>query len=287
MFETFWQDLRTGARVLLKSPGFTVVAILSLALGIGANTAIFTIINAVFLHPLPVQEPSRLVEMFTRDNKTVQTNANFQLTPTSLPNYEDFRDQSTVFTGLAAATFPLPLIWGGQAEPQLLNGELVSANYFDVLGVKALRGRTFFPDEDKKPGANAILVMSHSLWTRRFGADPNLVGQMITLNATPYTVIGVAPPNFKGTLSLGGPDLVWLPISMRDSVLSGQLKAFENNRRFRWLSLTGRLKPSLTLQQAGAAMKTLMAALEKQYPRENQGRTVELSLLADAALGIN
>lgn len=287
MFETFWQDLRTGSRVLLKSPGFTIVAILSLALGIGANTAIFTIINAVFLHPLPVQEPSRLVEMFTRDNKTVQTNANFQLTPTSLPNYEDFRDQSTVFTGLAAATFPLPLIWGGQAEPQLLNGELVSANYFDVLGVKALRGRTFFPDEDKKPGANAVLVMSHSLWTRRFGAEPNLVGQTITLNATPYTVIGITPPNFKGTLSLGGPDLVWLPISMRDSVLSGQLKAFENNRRFRWISVIGRLKPGLTLQQAGAAMKTLMAALEKQYPRENQGRTVELSLLTDAALGIN
>src|SRR5437867_10403097 len=110
MFHTFIQDLRTGSRVLLKSPGFTVVAILSLALGIGANTAIFTIINAVFLHPLPVEEPSRLAEVFTRDTKTVQTNANFQLTPSSLPNYEDYRDQNTVFSGFAAATnFALPL----------------------------------------------------------------------------------------------------------------------------------------------------------------------------------
>jgi putative ABC transport system permease protein len=288
MFETFWQDLRTGARVLLKSPGFTVVAILSLALGIGANTAIFTIINAVFLHPLPLEEPSRLVEVFTRDAKTVQTNANFQLTPSSLPNYEDYRDQNTVFSGFTAATnFALPLNWGGQTEPKQLNGYLVSANFFDVLGVRAFRGRTFFPDEDKKSGANSVLVMSYSLWTRRFGADPNLVGQMITLNATPYTVIGVAPPNFKGPLAIAPPDVVWIPISMRDYVLSGPVKDFENNRRFRWLSMIGRLKPGVTLRQAEAALKTIAAALEKQYPRENQGRTVEVSLLTDSALGIN
>jgi putative ABC transport system permease protein len=273
--------------VLLKSPGFTVVSILSLALGIGANTAIFTIINAVFLHPLPVEEPSRLVELFTRDTKTVQSNANFQLTPSSLQNYEDFRDQNTVFTGLAAATFPLPLNWGGQAEPQQLNGDLVSANYFDVLVVKAFRGRTFFPEEDKKTGANAVLVMSYSLWTDKFGANPSLIGQTITLNATPFTVIGIAPPNFKGTIALAGPQLVWLPVSMRDSVLSGQFKALANNRRFRWLSIIGRLKPGVTVQQAGAAMKTIMAGLEKQYPRENQGRTVEISMLTDALLGIN
>jgi predicted permease len=288
MFQTFWQDLRTGFRVLLKSPGFTVVAILSLALGIGANTAIFTIINAVFLHPLPVEEPSQLVELFTRDTKTVNTNANFQLTGSSLPNFEDYRDQNRVFSSFAAATnFALPLNWGGQTEPQQLNGYLVSASFFDVLGVKAFRGRTFFPDEDKKPGANAVLVMSHSLWTRRFGADPHLVGQTITLNATSYTVIGVAPPNFKGPLAIAPPDVLWIPVSMRDFVLSGPAKDFENNRRFRWLSMIGRLKPGVTLKQAEAAMKTIAAALEKQYPRENQGRTVELSLLTDAALGIN
>ncbi|HEX9224157.1 MAG TPA: ABC transporter permease [Candidatus Acidoferrales bacterium] len=288
MFETFWQDLRTGARVLLKSPGFTVVAILSLALGIGANTAIFTIINAVFLHPLPLEEPSRLVEVFTHDTKTVNANVTFQLTGSSLPNYNDYRDQNTVFSGFAAATnFALPLNWGGQTEPRQLNGYLVSANFFDVLSVKAFRGRTFFPDEDKKVGANTVVVMSYGLWARRFGADPGLIGQTIMLNATPYTVIGVAPPNFKGPLAIAPPDVLWIPISMRDYVLSGPAKDFENNRRFRWLSMIGRLKPGATLKQAEAALKTIAAALEKQYPRENQGRTVELALLTDSALGIN
>jgi hypothetical protein len=133
------QDLRSGVRMLKKSPGFTIVAILSLALGIGANTAIFTIINAVFLHPLPVQDPARLAEMFTRDTKTLDANTNFQLTPTSLPNYEDYRDQNTVFSGLAASTFTIPANWGGQAEPQQLQVSLVSPNFFDVLGVKADR----------------------------------------------------------------------------------------------------------------------------------------------------
>src|SRR6202140_1536386 len=125
MAGTLSQDLRGGFRMLKKSPGFTFVAILSLALGIGANTAIFTIINAVFLHPLPVQEPAQLVEMFTRDTKTIDANANFQLTPTSLPNSEDYRDQNKVFPGLAAVPFAPPLNGGGKAEPQQLQASLV------------------------------------------------------------------------------------------------------------------------------------------------------------------
>jgi len=153
MAGNFQQDLRGGLRMLKKSPGFTSVAVLSLALGIGANTAIFTIINAVFLHPLPVEEPSRLVEVFTRDTITFNANANFQLTGTSLPNYEDYRDQNNVFTGLATVTFPIPLNWGGQAEPQQLNASLASGNFFDVLGIKPYRGRTFIADGDKRSAA--------------------------------------------------------------------------------------------------------------------------------------
>lgn len=283
----FQQDLRGGLRMLKKSPGFTFVAVLSLALGIGANTAIFTIINAVFLHPLPVQEPSRLAELFTRDTLTVDTNVNFQITPTSLPNYEDYRDQNSVFSGLALATFTLPLNWGGQAEPQQLNASLVSGNFFDVLGVKPYRGRTFVADGDKKIGGNPEVVLSYSLWARRFGSDDKFIGQTITLNGTPYTVIGVAPPGFKGIVSLGRPDVLWIPITMRDYVLTGQLKALENNRRFRWTSIVGRLKPQVSVAQAQAAMKTIAAGLEKEYPRENKGRTVELYPLNQSALGIN
>lgn len=273
--------------MLKKSPGFTFVAVLSLALGIGANTAIFTIINAVFLHPLPVQEPSRLAELFTRDTLTVDTNVNFQITPTSLPNYEDYRDQNSVFSGLALATFPLPLNWGGQAEPKQLNASLVSGNFFDVLGVKPYRGRTFVADGDKKIGGNPEVVLSYSLWVRQFGSDNKFIGQTITLNATPYTIIGVAPPGFKGIVSLGRPDLLWVPITMRDYVLTGQLKTLENNRRFRWTSIVGRLKPQVNVAEAQAAMKTIAAGLEKEYPRENKGRTVELYPLNESALGIN
>ena len=287
MAGNFQQDLRGGLRMLKKSPGFTFVAVLSLALGIGANTAIFTIISAVFLHPLPVEEPSRLAEMFTRDTLTLDAETNRQLTPTSLPNYEDYRDQNTVFTGLAAVTFLVPLNWGGQAEPEQLNASLVSGNFFDVLGVKPYRGRTFVADGDKKLGANAEVVLSYSLWARRFGSDDRLVGQTITLNATPYTVVGVAPPSFKGIVSLNRPDVLWIPISMRDYVLTGQLKAHENSRRMRWISIVGRLKPQVNVPEAQAAMKTIAAGLEKEYPRDNKGRTVELFPLNESALGIN
>jgi predicted permease len=287
MAGNFQQDLRGGLRMLKKSPGFTFVAVLSLALGIGANTAIFTIINAVFLHPLPVEEPSRLAEMFTRDTLTVNTNANFQLTATSLQNYEDYRDQNNAFSGLAAVTFPLPLNWGGQAEPQQLNASLVSGNFFDVLGVKPYRGRTFIADRDKKIGGNPEVVLSYSLWARRFGSDEKFIGQTILLNGTPYTVVGIAPPGFKGIVSLGRPDLLWIPITMRDYVLTGQFKALENNRRFRWISIVGRLKPQIDVAQAQTAMKTIAAGLEKEYPRDNKGRTVELFSLNESALGIN
>jgi predicted permease len=287
MAGNFQQDLRGGLRMLKKSPGFTCVAVLSLALGIGANTAIFTIINAVFLHPLPVEEPSRLAEVYTRDTQTIDANANFQLTPTSLPNYEDFRDQNNVFSGLATVTFPIPLNWGGQAEPQQLNASLVSGNFFDVLGVKPIRGRMFIADGDKKIGGNPEVVLSYNLWARRFGSDPNAIGQTISLNATPYTVVGVAPPNFKGIVSLGPPDVLWIPITMRDYVLTGPIKDLENHRRFRWLSIVGRLKPEVTVAQAQSALKTVAAGLEKEYPRDNKGRTVELYPLNESALGIN
>ena len=287
MAGTLSQDLRSGVRMLKKSPGFTFVAVLSLALGIGANTAIFTIINAVFLHPLPVQEPAQLAEMFTRDTKTVNANANFQLTATSLPNYEDYRDQNTVFTGLAATTFPIPVNWGGQAEPQQLLASMVSPNFFDVLGVKAYRGRTFFPDEGQKIGADPVVVLSYALWAKQFGSDPNVVGQTISLNATSFTIIGVSPPNFKGIVSLAQPDVLWVPLSMRDYVLTGQLKELENHRRMRWINIVGRLKPNVTVDQARPAMKTIASALEKEYPRDNPGRTCELYPLNQSALGIN
>jgi predicted permease len=287
MFENFRQDLRGGVRNLLKRPAFTAIAVLSLGLGIGANTAIFTIINAVFLHPLPVEEPSRVVEVFTLDTRTVDATA-ANLTPSSLPNYKDYRDRNTVFTDMAASTnFPLPLDWSGNSQPEQINAFMVTWNYFDLLGVKPIIGRSFAPDEDSKPGGNPLVILSHSLWSRRFGSNPNVLGRTMTLNQDTYTVIGVAPPGFKGTFSLANPDLIWIPLSMRTRLATGILKEYSETRRLRWLALFGRLKPGNTERQANAELKIIASALEKEYPNDNRGRTIETALLSQAALGIN
>ena len=176
------QDLRYGARTLLRSPGFTLVAVLSLALGIGANTAIFTLTDAVFLNPLPVENSSRVLELFTVDHATIATAANFNRTPMSFKNYLDFRDQNDVFSGLAAFV-PSGITLTGKGEPKPELAMLVTANYFDLLGVKPVLGRAFLPGEDQKPGGNPVVVLSHSLWTREFGADPGILGQTISLNS--------------------------------------------------------------------------------------------------------
>jgi predicted permease len=288
MLENFLQDLRGGLRNLLKRPGFTAIAVLSLGLGIGANTAIFTIINAVFLHPLPVEEPSRLVELFTLDTRTVDATTTPTFTPTSLPNFKDYRQRNTVFTDLGAATnFPLPLDWSGNSQPEQINAFMVSSNYFDVLGVKPIVGRFFAPDEDTKPGGNPLVILSYTLWARRFGSDQNVLGRTMTLNQDTYTVIGVAPAGFKGTFSLANPDLIWVPLSMRTRIATGILKEYSETRRLRWLTLIGRLKPGVTERQAHAELKILASALEKEYPNENRGRTIETALLSQSALGIN
>jgi predicted permease len=283
--ERWWQDLRYAIRILVKKPGFTAVAVISLALGIGANTAIFTVINAVFLHPLAIEDPSRVVEMFTRDTKTVQS-GNFTLTPTSFQNFEDYRDQNSVFSGLAGY-FGFGLQWTRNGDTQPLPAFMTSANYFDVLGIKPFRGRLFRSDEDRTMGGDTVAVISHSLWTREFGSDPNVIGQTLTFSGMPFTVIGVTPPGFKGTFSLAGPDRVWVPLSMREQILTGQTRQLITNRRFRWVNMAGRLKPGVSMRQADAAMKTIASALEKEYPTANDGRTLDMALESDAALGIN
>ncbi len=278
------QDLKYGARTLAHSPGFTLVAVLSLALGIGANTAIFTLTDAVFLNPLPVEDSSRVLELFTVDHATIATAANFNRTPMSFKNYQDFRDQNDVFTGLAAYV-PAGVTLSGKGEPKPQPAMLVTANYFDLLGVKPVLGRAFLPDEDKKPGGNPVVVLSHSLWTHEFGADPGILGRTISLNLTPYTVIGVAPPEFKGTLTVVNPNQVWIPMSMHAQVFPAQIETLFDARRFRVVSVFGRLKPGVQPQQAYASLKTIAARLEQEYPRDNNGRTVEVSSLREASLG--
>ncbi|HEX8879477.1 MAG TPA: ABC transporter permease [Candidatus Acidoferrum sp.] len=282
----FWQDLRHGARVLLKSPSFSVVAVLSLALGIGANATIFTVVNAVLLHPLPVEDISQLVQVDTIDSKTHVGLARATKLGLSFRNFQDYQQQNEVFTGIACFV-GVPLTWSGGAEPRQVNGQLVSANYFDVLGLRPAAGRFFLPDEDTRLSGNNVAVISYSLWSNKLGSDKDAVGKSLTLNAMPYTVIGVAPKGFKGTFSFGSAEQIWIPTSMYPQVLTGFGKEFFNDRRFLNALAVGRLKPRMGLRQAEASLETIASKLEKDFPKDNAGRSIALTPLTEAAVGVN
>ena len=285
-FEWIGQDIRFGLRSMLRSPSFTVICILSLALGIGANTTIFTVINAVLLHPLPVAEISRLVQLDTVDSKTMVTQARATKMGMSYANCEDYQRQSQVFDGLSCNS-GTALTWSGEAEPKQVAGQLVNANYFQVLGLTPAAGRFFLPDEDTKPGGNNVAILSYSLWANKFGSDRNLIGRSVTFNATPFTVIGVGPKGFKGTFTIGPADQVWVPVSMYGQVLAGFVKDNFRERRFLNTFTVARLKPGVSEGEAEASLKTIASQLAVEYPKENAGRSVAVSPLADAAVGIN
>src|SRR5262245_58205263 len=198
-------DLRYGAKMLWKSRGITIVAMVSLAVGIGANSAIFSLVNSILFRPRAVAQPERLVELYVGEaSQPYQT--------TSYPSYLDLRNRQDVFTGLAAYGFD-QLKLRGPNEVEQIWGEAVSGNYFDVLGVVPFKGRMFSPDEDLVPRKNPVAVVSYSLWQRRFNSDPELVGKTITLNQQPLTVVGIAPPQYTGMIRGLGID-VWIPTMM-------------------------------------------------------------------------
>ena len=192
---TLLSDVRYGLRSFMRSPGFTAVAVLSLAIGIGANTTIYSLINAVFLQPLPVEAPGRIMSVFTYDEKNPGAH------PISFPNYEDFRDRNEVFSKLVA-TAGTGLNLSGQGQPEQIFGMLVTGSYFDMLCVLPALVRTFLPEEDARPGAGPLVVLSHGCWQRRFGGDPRIIGREITLNRQLFTVIGVTPEGFRGTFAI-------------------------------------------------------------------------------------
>ena len=280
---TFVQDLKFGARLLAKTPGFTAVAALSLALGIGANTTIFTLVNAVLLNPLPVEDPSQLVSVFTTDERNADDNAGFLQTSPS--NYRDLRDKNDVFTGLTAhAGLPLN-ISGGTGEPQQVFGEIVSGNYFGVLGARPLLGRGFVPDEDQTPGAKLVCVLGYGEWQTRFGGDRGIIGRAIDLNGQKFTVVGVMPKGFKGTNAIGAPAL-WVPSMTYPQTATGFFLEMlrPDSRRGLIYNITGRLKPGVTVTQAQANLKTIARQLEQEYPNENKGRSVTLIPLSQATV---
>jgi putative ABC transport system permease protein len=265
MIESLLKDLRYGIRTLLKNPGFTTVAVLSLALGIGVNATIFSLVNAVLLRPVTFAEPERLVEIYTTDSD------GYPYSSSSYPDYLDYRDQNTVFSGVIAHTNTL-VSHNLEEGTELLFGEMVTGNYFDVLEVETELGRTFRPEENETPGAHPVVVLSHGFWERRFGADPGVVGQTVRLNGNPFTIIGVAEEEFTGTFPLFTPDF-WAPIMMlaQINVFGGDESIFEQ-RGSRSLFIKARLEPGVSLEEAEAQVATISARLEQEYPDSNENR---------------
>ncbi len=280
------KDFRFGLRMLLKNRAFSAIAVISLALGFGLNTTIFTVVNAILLHPLPVRDASRLVELDTVDAKTKVTQARAIKLGISFPNCQDFQKQSEALSGVACWV-ATALTWSGGAEPLQVQGYLASGNYFDVLGLTPAAGRFFLPDEDTKPNSNNVVVLSYALWTNKFGANPETLGRAMQLNATTYTIIGVAPKGFKGTTTFGSTEQVWIPTSMKGQALAGFLADNFNDRRFLAMNAFGRLRPGVSLEQAEASSKMIASRLESAYPKDNAGRSVALTSLSEAAVGVN
>jgi putative ABC transport system permease protein len=280
---TFFQDLKYGARLLTKAPGFTLVAALSLALGIGANTTIFTLINAVLLNALPVEDPSELVSVWTTDERNQNRTLGFlQVSPM---NYRDLREKNEVFSGLAAHT-ALPLnVSSANGDPQQVFGEIVTGNYFAVLGAKAALGRTFTEDEDRNPAEKLVAVLGYGEWQKRFGGDRGVVGRTITVDGQSFTIIGVMPKAFKGTNAIGAPAM-WVPYMTYPVTTNGFFRELiePNSRRGLVFNVTGRLKPGVSVRQAEANLKTVARQLEQEYPNENTGRNVTLVPLAQATI---
>jgi putative ABC transport system permease protein len=258
------QDLRFGFRTLRKSPGFATVAILTLSIGIGANTAIFSFVNGVLLKPLPYGEPDRIVRVLEKPPGGGRNGI-------STLNFLDWQRNNTVFEYMAAQTGGSVTLTG-VAEPIQLRGSRVSSHYFDIFGIKATLGRTFVPEEDQL-GKHRVAVLSHALWSTQFGADPNVIGRSITLDGYPHTVIGVLPANgaFDRAFSQ-----IWRPLAFEPENMT---------RNFHWFGAFAKLKPGVTLKQATAQMDAIGTRIAQDFPDSNKGWGVGLDPFAETVVG--
>ncbi|HKS29936.1 MAG TPA: ABC transporter permease [Pyrinomonadaceae bacterium] len=262
-----WQDVRFGFRMMMKKPGVTFIAVLALALGIGANTAIFSVVNTVLLRPLPYRDAGRIMLVFWSAPKLTTDDL-----PASAPDFLDWREQNRVFERVAAITGESFNLTGEGAEPERIESAAVSADLFPLLGVNTARGRAFTAEEEQE-GRNKVVVMGHDLWQRRFGSNPNLVGQTITLNNEAYTVLGIMPQDFRFPEGTDRIDL-WVPLSFSPEVLAA--------RGHRYLYVAARLKEGVTLEQAASDMNGLSKRMAEANPGTNTDWSIKLEPLQDA-----
>jgi hypothetical protein len=245
------QDLIYALRTFRKNPGFVAVVIVSVALGIAANTTVFTMVKATLLGQLPVREPEQLVNFDETSSK-------------SYPDFVDYRDQTKdVFEGVGAY-FPLVPVSLGGGEPERIWGQLATGNYFSLMGAEPAVGRGFLPEEDV-PGRGQVVVLSYSLWRRRFGGDPGVIGRQVTMNNQPYTIVGIAPQGFSGE-ARGIISEFWVPLSMYAQIMPDLAKDGDRpgDRDRNWLSLFGRLKPGVSITRVAAAVRKARPRLPRR-----------------------
>jgi len=288
-----WNDLRFALRTLRRSPMFTAVAVLSLALGIGANTSIFSLLDQVMLRSLPVRDPGRLVVFHREYMPPGMATADNHETVFSYPLYKDVRDRATMLDGvMARAGASVNLFYSGHTER--VDAQLVSGNFFQVLGVQAARGRVFTPEDEGAPGSNPVVVLSYGAWQTRFGGKDSILNQKVNVNGQPMVVIGVVRPGFHGVLAGGAPEL-YAPLNMMPQV-TPLLGRFLLDRGVRWLNIFARLKPGMSRRQAEAAIDTVyhpiieeeLAQVGRLRNERERGRYLAQRIqLLGAAQGIN
>ncbi len=265
---TLWQDLRYGFRMLWKSPAFMVVAVLALTLGIGANTAIFSVVNSLLLRPLPYDDPGQLVQVWETNVKRGASDI-----PASFPNFADWRDQNQVFEQAAAyADWNFNLT--GVGEPERISSAVVSPTFFTLLGIKPILGRVFLPEEDQ-PGLDQVVVIGQRLWRRRFSSDPNIIGRVLNLGDKSFTVVGVIPQGAQSPLQSDDTE-IWAPVSHGFAL---------KIRAGHYLSVVARLRPGVTIQQAQANMDAIAGNLAARYPDSNTNFGVKLVPLHEQIVG--
>lgn len=265
--ESFLQDLKFAIRGLRKNPGFAAVCVLTMALGIGANTAIFTVVNAVLLRPVPgVAHPEEIVTL----ERLQKNNPDYVF---GYPDYLDYRDQARSFAGLAGRCRARMTLTHNATE--LVIGELVSGNYFSLLGVPPVRGRVITPSDVQVEGESPVLVLSYALWEREFGADPAIVGKSVQLNRHPFTVIGIASPDFLGSVT-GSPTDVWMPLTMQPAAIPRMSQGILASRNAGWVGIFGRLKPAVRIEEARIEIQTIAASLAAAYPQSNEHRGADV-----------
>jgi predicted permease len=280
--EDLWRDLRYAVRTMRKSPMFVLFVVLTLGLGIGANTTVFTVINTLILNPLPVRNSAELAAVAAVEVKSTAKSSS--PLPISYANLKDYQARNRVFSSLAGYTSTSPVTWQEHGGSQQMFSELVTGGYFSTLGLQPVKGRFFLPEEDSTAGTHAVAVMNYGTWRSRFGGTDDIIGKTLRLNNIAFTVIGIAPPSFIGLNAIFGPDL-WIPAAMAQQLLPNTMRTVLSDRGKAEFHGVGRLNPGVTRAQAEANLGAIASELAHEYPEANAGRTATVRPIRDVIFG--